>query len=164
LKNGITLLVADHGLGYFVVHDDDRYCFIPTDGDVPHLALAFGWSPCSRCPNTCRGATDGTRNCPHCTGNVHRQHAIDWLNAQDGDWIAAEPGYFAPVSPSLNHDMVRALYVLAASYYHGQWSRGYRLLCRVKRYADRHGINLSVKTRVSQQLLRRLVKRYAHQL
>lgn len=164
MKNGITLIAGDRGMGYFVVHDDGRYCYVQSDWAFPGLAMTFGWSPCSRCQKDCRGATNGTRGCPRRTGDAHMNNAIDWLDAHCGDRITSDPGFFEPIAPSLNHDLVRAIYALAVSYYSGQWSRGYRLLCRVKRYAERHGVNLEVKTRASQQLLKRLVKRYAQLL
>ena len=37
---------------------------------------------------------------------------------------------------------VRDIYHLASDWHSGQWSRGYRLLCRVYQYAQRHGIPL----------------------
>ena len=38
--------------------------------------------------------------------------------------------------------LIRDLYHLASDYHGGQWSRGYRLLCRTYSYARRHGITL----------------------
>lgn len=60
--------------------------------------------------------------------------------------------------------LVRALYHLAAEWHSGQWSRGYRLLCRVQRYARRHGIAVERQTRASRRLSRQLAGRYAGKL
>jgi len=64
----------------------------------------------------------------------------------------------------MNRNLVRAVYHLAADWYSGQWSRGYRLLCCVQRYARKHNIDLDRQTRASRKLYRQLERRYAHVL
>jgi len=39
-------------------------------------------------------------------------------------------------------NLIRALYRLSSDWHSGQWSRGYRLLCRVYNYARKHGIDV----------------------
>lgn len=64
----------------------------------------------------------------------------------------------------MHPDLVRAVYHLAADWHSGQWSRGYKLLCRVYNYAQRHGIDVHRRTRASQRLYLQLESRYANKL
>lgn len=61
-------------------------------------------------------------------------------------------------------NLIRALYRLSSDWHSGQWSRGYRLLCRVYNYAQRHGVDVHRSTRASQRLYRQLESRYADKL
>jgi hypothetical protein len=64
----------------------------------------------------------------------------------------------------MNPTLIRALYHLASDWHSGQWSRGYRLLCGVYRYAQRHGIDVQRTTRASRRLYRHLESRYSTKL
>jgi hypothetical protein len=162
-SNRITLDEGQFGWDYVVTHDDGRDLYIQSDWEYPGLAMTFGWSPCSWCRRRCHGATDGTINCPSRTAGEHIGKAQEWLDAHIGRRVA-DPGYFEEILYPMNPDMIRAIYQLANEYHSGQWSRGYRLLCRVQQYARRHGIDLDRETRASQKLYRQLAKRYATQL
>ncbi len=64
----------------------------------------------------------------------------------------------------MNPTLIRALYHLASDWHSGQWSRGYRLLCRTYNYARKHGIDVQRMTRAARRLYRLLEARYAHKL
>lgn len=157
--NGITLEEGQFGWDYLVVHDDGRDLLIQSDWEYPDLAMTFGWSPCARCRKTCHGATDGTLDCERRRAGQHIASAQAYLDAHFGKRVD-DPGYFEPVSYPMPPDLIRALYWLAYEYHSGQWSRGYRLLCRVQRYARKHGIDVQAETRGSRSLLRQLAARY----
>ncbi|OPZ86746.1 MAG: hypothetical protein BWY76_00796 [bacterium ADurb.Bin429] len=64
----------------------------------------------------------------------------------------------------MHPNLIRAVYHLASAWHSGLWSRGYRLLCRVYRYAHKHGIDVQRQTRASRRLYWRLVARYKDRL
>ncbi len=159
MTNGITLESGQFGWDYIIQHDDGRDLLVQSDLDYCGIALAFGWSPCAKCRRTCKGASDGTISCPRRTASEHITKAQTWLDAHIGKRVA-DPGYFEPISYPCDPDLIRALYTLAYEHHSGQWSRGYRLLSRVQRYARKHSIDLDCETRASRRLYQQLAARY----
>lgn len=160
MNNGITLEEGSFGFDYVIQADDGRDLLIQSDWDYPSAAMTFGWSPCAKCRRTCRGASDGTIDCQRRTASEHITKAQEWLDAHIGKRVNEDPGYFEAVSYPCDPDLIRALFLLAYEYHSGQWSRGYRLLCQVQRYARKHSIDLDIETRASHRLFLRLAARY----
>lgn len=164
MNNGITLEEGSFGWDYVIVHDDGRDLLVQSDMEYPSVAMAFGWGgPCAKCRRTCHGASDGTISCPRRTTSEHIAKAQAWLDTHIGRRVA-DPGYFEEIVYPINPDVIRAVFLVAYEYHSGQWSRGYRLLCQVQRYARRHAIDLDVETRASRRLFHRLAARYAGKL
>ena len=162
MANHITLEESAFG-SYLVIHDDERDMLIQSDWDFCGIGMAFGWNPCAKCRRTCHGASDGTIDCARRSASEHIASAQEWLDRHIGKRIE-DPGYFEPISYPMNPDLIRAIYELAYEYHSGQWSRGYRLLCYVQRYARKHGIDLDRETRASRKLYRQLERHYAAKL
>ena len=163
MNNGITLEEGGFGWDYVIQHDDGRDLLVQSDWEYPGIAMTFGWSPCTRCRRACRGASDGTIDCPRCTASQHIAKAQTWLDAHIGARVE-DPGYFEAIEYPVNPDVVKAIYAIAYEYHSGQWSRGYRLLCRVQRYARKHGIDLDAETSASRKLYHTLAARYGAKL
>jgi hypothetical protein len=163
VNNGITLEEGGFGWDYMIVHDDGRDLFVQSDWEYPATAMTFGWSPCRWCRRTCRGASDGTIDCARRCAGAHINDAQAWLDRHIGKRVA-DPGYFEVIDYPMNPDLIRAIYQLAYEWHSGQWSRGYRLLCRVQRYARKHAIDLDRQTRTSQRLYIKLAARYGTKL
>jgi len=162
MKNSITLDDSSFGF-YLILHDDGRDLIIESDAYYCGLAMTFGWSPCAKCRRSCKGASDGTISCDRRTAEKHIATAQEYLDAHIGKRVA-DPGYFKLISYPCNPDLIRALYTLAYEHHSGQWSRGYRLLCRVKRYAKRHQIDIDSETRTSRRLYMKIAARYGDKL
>ncbi len=67
---------------------------IQTDWDWPGVASTFGWSPCTGCPASCEGATDGTIDCDRRIADDMIRSARAWIEEHYGA-VADDPGYFA---------------------------------------------------------------------
>ena len=163
MTHGITLFTGVFGWDYLIQHDDGRDVLIQNDCDYPATAMTFGWSPCSRCRRTCKGASDGTIDCPRRTASEHIAKAQEWLDAHIGKRVT-DPGYFEAADYPIDPDVIRGIFQLAYEYHSGQWSRGYRLLCRVQQYARKHTIDLDIETRASRRLYHRLAAQYGDKL
>lgn len=159
----ITLCDGNFGWDYVLEHDDGRMLLIQSDWEYPGAAMTFGWSPCSRCRRSCHGASDGTIDCARRSVSEHLASAQEWLDDHIGKRVI-DPGYFEEIVYPMNPNVVRAIYQLAYEHHSGQWSRGYRLLCRVQRYARKHDIDIDHDTRASQRLYQRLAARYGNKL
>lgn len=163
MSDRITLLRGDFGWTYVLEHDDRRDLVIQSDWEYPSIAMAFGWSPCCRCSRSCRGATDGTIDCARRKASEHIAQAQKWLDSHIGKRVV-DPGYFEDITYPMSPDLIRAIYHMAYEYHSGQNSRGYRLLCRVQRYARKHGIDLDRETREYRRLHFALASQYGNQL
>lgn len=163
MNNGITLDEGQFGFAYLLVHDDGRDLLIQSDWEIPGTAQTFGWSPCTRCRRSCRGASDGTIDCARRTASEHIAKAQEWLDAHIGRRVE-DPGFFEEIVYPMKPDVIRAIYTLAYEYHSGQWSRGYRLLCRTRVYARKHAIDLDIETRASRRLYHKLAARYGTKL
>ena len=161
--NAITLDEGQFGFDYLIVHDDGRDLYVQSDWEYPGAAMTFGWNPCAKCRRSCKGASDGTISCARRTAGEHIASAQTWLDNHLGKRVE-DPGYFEPIDYPCDPDLIRALYQLAYEYHSGQRSGGYRLLCRVQRYARKHGIDVDRQTRKSQCLYRTLAARYGNRL
>lgn len=159
----ITLCEGNFGWDYMIEHDDGQTILIQSDYEYCGAAMTFGWSPCCRCRRSCRGASDGTIDCARRSAAEHIDSAQAWLDNHIGRRVA-DVGYFEEITYPMNPDVIRAIYQLAYEYHSGQWSRGYRLLCRVQRYARRHDIDLDCHTRASERLYQKLAARYGRKL
>jgi hypothetical protein len=93
MNQSITLRDGYFGWDYVIEHDDGRTLLVQSDWDCPGIASTFGWSACAKCRRECRGATDGTIDCPRCKTMDHIRKAQDWLDAHIGKRVA-DPGYF----------------------------------------------------------------------
>ncbi len=89
----ITLLDGDFGWDYLLANDDGQEVLIQSDWDYPGTAMTFGWSPCARCRRTCKGASDGTLDCPRRSAFEHIMDAQAWLDRHIGTRVS-DPGYF----------------------------------------------------------------------
>lgn len=162
-KNCITLEEVSYDHDYVIVHDDGRDMVITNNEDYPALAMTYGWSPCAKCSRVCKRASDGTIDCSRRSASEHIEVATEYLDSHIGKRVC-DLGYFDLATYPCDPDLIRAIHILAFEHHSGQWSRGYRLLCRVQQYSCKHDIDLDRQTSASQRLYIKLAAHYGSKL